>query len=245
MEKGGGGDPAMTAAGGMCDRFLTFLARNLTMSRVKAIADGPSNGGASAGHPPPEGPEKDNHVDEVEDEFAIPIERAEFDDYEFAAGHGDGGYSTVATTILEGSATATTKTGAAATTDAPLAGVGPPVPEVVAVEEEETTKVRKTVTIKEQEGGSGGGAPAATLERKRSLFKKRKASSVAAGGDGGEQQGGGGAARVPRRAGLRPRMPPVLRVPSNINERSSTFIEERRKSFGGRGSGNKPPAPDK
>ncbi|CAO2144914.1 unnamed protein product [Urochloa humidicola] len=248
MEKAGGGgvssDLATSAAGGMCDRFLTFLARNLTMSRVKTIADGPRNGAAAGdGHPPPEGAEEHDHQEEGE--FAIPIERAEFDDYEFG-GHGDGGYSTVATTILEESATATTKTGAAAAADNPVSGAGPsPAPAVAAVEEE-TTKVRKTVTIKEDraEQDGGGGAPAATLERKRSLFKKRKVSSSAAAasgaaGDGGEQQ------RVPRRAGLRPRMPPVLRVPSNINERSSTFIEERRKSFGGRGGGNKPPAPAK
>ncbi|CAL4979170.1 unnamed protein product [Urochloa decumbens] len=232
MEKGGG-DPATAAAGGMCDRFLTFLARNLTMSRVKSIADGPRNGaGAGAGHPPPEGGEEDDH--EEQDDFAIPIERADFDDYEFGS-HGDEGYST-ATTVLEESAAATaTKTGSAAA-DAPVAGAGPaPSPEVAAVEEKET-KVRKTVTIKEQEGG------APPLERKRSsLFKKRRAPEEAAAS---EQQQGGAAARVPRRAGLRPRMPAVLRVPTNINERSSTFIEERRKSFGGRGRGN-PPAPDK
>ena len=97
--------------------------------------------------------------------------------------------------------------------------------------------MRKTVTIKEDRPEQeGAGAPAATLERKRSsLFKKRQASSAGAGG-GDEQRA------PPRRSGLRPRMPPALRVPSNINERSSTFIEERRRSFGGRGG---KPAPDK
>ena len=224
MEKGGGGDPATSAAGGMCDRFLTFLAKNLTMSRVKSIADGPKNG-AGGGHPPTERGEEGDE----EDEFAIPIERAEFD-YEFG-GHGDGS----AATILEESAVATTtardvpaeqRTGAAAD-DSPVAAP--------AVAVEETTKVRKTVTIKEvRPEQEGAGAPAATLERKWSLFKKRQASASGAGG--GDEQ------RVPRRSGLRPRMPPVLRVPSNINERSSTFIKERRRSFGGR-SGK--PAPDK
>jgi len=84
MEKGGGGDPATSAAGGMCDRFLTFLAKNLTMSRAKSIADGPKNGDGGSGHRPMEGGEEEG---EEEDEFAIPIERAEFD-YEFG-GHGD------------------------------------------------------------------------------------------------------------------------------------------------------------
>ena len=72
-------------------------------------------------------------------------------------------------------------------------------------------------------------------------------------GDGGEEEvgvqeaagvvgrGRGGAGRCPRAEAerLRPRMPQVPRVPSNINERSSTFIEERKKSFGGK------PAPEK
>ena len=225
MEKGGGGsEPATSAAGGMCDRFLTFLAKNLTMSRVKSIADGPKNG-AGGGHPPTERGEDGDE----EDEFAIPIERAEFD-YEFG-GHGDGS----AATILEESAVATTtardvpaeqRAGAAADDGGPVAA-----PPAVAVEEE-ATKVRKTVTIKEDRPEQ----EAATLERKRSsLFKKRQASSAGAGG-GDEQRA------PPRRSGLRPRMPPVLRVPSNINERSSTFIEERRRSFRGRGG---KPAPDK
>lgn len=220
MEKGGGGsEPATSAAGGMCDRFLTFLAKNLTMSRAKSIADGPKNG-AGGGHPPTERGEEGDE----EDEFAIPIERAEFD-YEFG-GHGDGS----AATVLEETAVATTTTardvpaeqraGAAADDGGPVAA-----PPAVAVEEE-ATKARKTVTIKEDRPEQ----EAATLERKRSsLFKKRQVSSAGAGG-GDEQRA------PPRRSGLRPRMPPVLRVPSNINERSSTFIEERRRSFGGRGS---------
>jgi len=225
MEKGGGGEPATSAAGGMCDRFLTFLGKNLTMSRAKSIADGPKNGAAAGGHRPTEGGEEEG---EEEDEFAIPIERAEFD-YEFG-GHGD----VSAATVLEETAVATTTTardvlaeqraGAAADDGGPVAA-----PPAVAVEEE-ATKVRKTVTIKEDRPEQ----EAATLERKRSLFKKRQASASGAGG--GDEQ------RVPRRSGLRPRMPPVLRVPSNINERSSTFIKERRRSFGGRGG---KPAPDK
>lgn len=247
MEKGGGGgevEPATRAAGGMCDRFLTFLAKNLSVSRImRSIAEGPRSGG---GHPPPtEGGQEDGGVEE--DEFAIPIERAEFD-FQLSGGHVDGGHSGVATTtttILEESAATTTTTkdapdeqkqkdGAA---EAAAADDGPAAPAVPAVEE---TKVRRTVSIKEdrpapaQEGSSAAGSSATTVERKKSLFRKRQASSVA----GGEEQQGG-AARVPRRSGLRPRMPQVPRVPSNINERSSTFIEERKKNFGGK------PAPEK
>jgi hypothetical protein len=233
---GGGGDdvePAASAAGSMCDRFLMFLAKNLSVSRIKSIAEGPRNKGAG-GHPPPTEGGGDGGVEE--DEFAIPIERAEFDFQ--LSGHGDGGQhsSVVATTILEESAATTTrdvpdeqKDGAATAASADGAPAAPAVPAV-----EEETKVRRTVTIKEdrpaQEGG--GASATATVERKKSLFRKRQASSVA----GGEEQGG---ARVPKRSGLRPRMPQVPRVPSNINERSSTFIEERKKGFGGK------PAPEK
>jgi hypothetical protein len=245
MEKGGGGsggdDPATRAAGGMCDRFLTFLARNLTMSRVKSIADGPKNSGpdsGAAGHPPSEGGEKG----EEEDEFVIPIERAEFD-YEFGDDRGEGGYSSAATILEESTAATTTTTrdvpepntgdAASAAVDGPVVPAPPEAPPASAVAVVEETKVRKSVTIKEDRPADGA-PPAAPLERKRSLFKKRQASSSAAG----DEQ------RVPRRSGLRPRMPPVLRVPSNINERSSTFIEERKKSFVGRG-GAKPAPADK
>ncbi|CAD6252950.1 unnamed protein product [Miscanthus lutarioriparius] len=241
MVKGGGGgdvEPATSAAGGMCDRFLTFLAKNLSVSRMKSIAEGPRSGaGTGGGHLPPTEGGDDGGVEE--DEFAIPIERAEFDFQ--LSGHGDGGHSSVvAATILEESAATMTtrdvpdeKDGAAAAAAAAADGMAAPA--VAAVEE---TKVRRTVTIKEdrpaQEAGGSGAASAATatVERKKSLFRKRQASSVA----GGEEQGG---ARVPKRSGLRPRMPQVPRVPSNINERSSTFIEERKKSFGGK------PAPEK
>ncbi|XP_066336008.1 uncharacterized protein [Miscanthus floridulus] len=242
MVKGGGGgdvEPATSAAGGMCDRFLTFLAKNLSVSRMNSIAEGPRSGaGTGGGHPPPT--EGGDYGGVEEDEFAIPIERAEFDFQ--LSGHGDGGHSSVvAATILEESAATMTtrdvpdeqKDGAAAAAAAAADGMAAPAVAVV-----EETKVRRTVTIKEdrpvQEAGGSGAASAATatVERKKSLFRKRQASSVA----GGEEQGG---ARVPKRSGLRPRMPQVPRVPSNINERSSTFIEERKKSFGGK------PAPEK
>ncbi|XP_062197083.1 uncharacterized protein LOC133900027 [Phragmites australis] len=225
MEKGaGGGDEPASAAGGICDRLLTFLAKSLSMNRQKNITGGPRAGG---GHRQMEGGEG-----EEEDEFAIRIERADFD-FEFFNGHGDEGHNGV-TTILEdvskAKATASDEQrqkGAAAAADHPLS------PAAV----EEITKVRKAVTIKEdrpEEAGAGDkGAPA--LEKKKSMFKKRQASSSS--GAGGEEQGG----RAPRRSGLRPRMPAVPRVPSNINEQSSTFIEERRKGFGATGK----PVPDK
>lgn len=236
-EKGGSGgdvEPATRAAGGMCDRFLTFLAKNLSVSRTKSIAEGPRSNGAG-GHPPPptEGGGGDGGIEE--DEFAIPIERAEFD-FQQLGGHGDGGTGGVATTVLEESAATTRRGvpdperkqdgGAAA---AGAAADGPVEAEAAApavAKAEETKVTRRTVTIKEDrpaQDGSGG----ASLERKKSLFRKRQASSVA----GAEEQSG---ARVPRRSGLRPRMPQAPRVPSNINERSSSFIEERKKGFGGK-----------
>uniref|UniRef100_A0A0A8XSI4 Uncharacterized protein n=1 Tax=Arundo donax TaxID=35708 RepID=A0A0A8XSI4_ARUDO len=206
----------------MCDRFLTFLAKNLSMNRHKAITEGPRNGGGGGGGRQLEGGEED----EDDDEFAIRIERAEFD-FELG-GHGDDGPTGV-TTVLEDVSTAAAtasdeqrQKGAAAAADRP-----------VAVAE---TKVRKTMTIKEdrpEEVAGGGNKGAAVLEKKKSMFKRRQASSSL--GAGGEEQGG----RAPRRSGLRPRMPAVLRVPSNIDERSSTFIKERRKIFGGAGN----PAP--
>lgn len=231
-EKGSGGgdvEPATRAAGGMCDRFLTFLAKNLSVSRMKSIAEGPRSNGAG-GHPPPptEGGGGDGGIEE--DEFAIPIERAEFD-FQQLGGHGDGGPSGVATTVLEESA-ATTARGVPdpeRKQDGAAAADGPVEAEAAApavAKAEETKVTRRTVTIKEDrpaQEGSGG----ASLERKKSLFRKRQASSVA----GAEEQSG---ARVPRRSGLRPRMPQAPRVPSNINERSSSFIEERKKGFGGK-----------
>ncbi|KAJ1276582.1 hypothetical protein BS78_05G225400 [Paspalum vaginatum] len=220
MEKGGGGDPSTRAAGGMCDRLLTFLANNLSMSRVKSIADGGPKYAAAAGdHPAAEGAEGKDL-----DEFAIPIERAEFD-FEYFSGHGDGA------TVLGESATTTRdvhvpEQKVAAAADGPVAAAGP-----AAAPAAEETKVRRTVTIKDDRPAAEGAAPA-PVERKKSLFKKRQASSAGAGGDGEEP-------RAPRRSGLRPRMPRVL---SNINERSSTFIEERRMGFGGSGA---KPARDK
>ncbi|GJN05004.1 hypothetical protein PR202_ga22597 [Eleusine coracana subsp. coracana] len=230
MERGAGdsaASPARAGAGGMCDRLLTFLANGLSMNRQKSITEGPRNVGSGGGY---------HQLEDEEDAFAIRIERAEF---EFSD-HGDEGH----TTVLEDSTSTATATESdeqqqqkgTATADAsadhhPVAAAAAP-----AVEE---TKIRKTVTIKEDRPEEGKGAPA--LERKKSLFsRKRQASTSSSGGGAGEEQGG---QRAPRRSGLRPRMPAVLRVPSNINEKSSTFIEERRKSFGSGGktapAGNK------
>ncbi|TVU00798.1 hypothetical protein EJB05_53789, partial [Eragrostis curvula] len=218
MEKGAaGGDVPAREAGSICDRFLTFLTNSLHMNRQKNITDGPRSGGAGGGYRPLE----------EEDEFAIRIERAEF---EFSD-HGDAGHAG-ATTVL-GDATTVAATASDELQQRPAAAADPPV--AAAAEE---TKIRKTVTIKEDQpeeaSGAGGKKGAPALERKKSLFKKRQASSSSGGA--GEEQGG----KAPRRSGLWPRMPAVLRVPSNINERSSTFIEERRKSFG---TGGKAAAP--
>lgn len=235
MEKGGE-EPATRATGGMCDRLLTFLAKNLSMGRMKRVAEGaPKNGGGAGGHPATEGGAEDHEDD---DEFAIPIERADEFDFEFS-GHGDGGHSTAATILGESAATARRdvpdpKVPAVAADVTSVAAAEPEAPAAV-----EETKARQSVTIKDDQPAAaadqqeGGGA--ATVERKKSLFRKRQASSAA-----GEEQAAGGA---PRRSGLRPRMP---RVPTNINERSSTFIQERRKGFGGGGGSTAgKPAPDK
>ncbi|KAL6908059.1 hypothetical protein ACP4OV_002229 [Aristida adscensionis] len=232
MEKAGGDEQAArAAAGGMCDRLLTFLSKNLSMARPqKSITDGPTDGGAGAGAggvTQTEEGGKEGNVEE--DEFTIKIERAEF---ELSDG-GDAGHGGV-TTLLEDASTEAAP--AAADTDRP--------PAAAAAAVEETTKVKKTVTIKEEAAGDKG-APAPAPERKKSMFKKRQASSsasVGGGGGGEEEQAGGG--RPVRRSGLRPRMPEALRVPSNINERSSTFIEQRKRSFF-RGTGKPAAAPEK
>jgi hypothetical protein len=214
MERGAGdsaGSPAR-ATGGMCDRFLTFLANGLSMNKQKNITEGPRNG--------------DHRLEEEEDEFTIRIERTE---YEFS-GHEDEGHGHGMTILGDASTAAATaideqqqqqKRAAAEDAAADL-----PAPAV------EETKIRKSVTIKEDrpEDGNKQGAPA--LERKKSLFKRRQASTTSSSGGAGEEPGG---RTAPRRSGLRPRIPAALRAPSNINEQSSTFIEERRKSFGSGG----------
>lgn len=213
MEGGAGGSaasPARAATGGICDRLLTFLANGLSMNRPKSLTDGPRTVGSGGGY----------RQLEEEDEFAIRIERAEFE----LTDHEDDAH----TTVLEGA----TSTAAAIATDEQqqqqLAAADVAADPPAAVGE---TKIRKTVTIKEDRPEEGKGAPA--LERKKSLFRKRQASTSSSGGGAGAEE------RAPRRSGLRPRMPGVLRVPSNINEKSSTFIEERRKSFGGKTAAGK------
>ncbi|KAL6654552.1 hypothetical protein ACP70R_008017 [Stipagrostis hirtigluma subsp. patula] len=227
MEKGGGGDgQAARAAGGMCDRLLTFLAKNLSMNRHKAITDAPRNGAAGGGGGQRQ---KEGGEEEEEDEFAIRIERTEF---EFFGGDGEDSHGGGVATVLEDVSTAAAPAANGEQREKGAAVDRPAVATAVAGE----TKVRKTVTIKEDRPEEGAAAPA--LERKKSLFKKRQAAAASGGEGGGDAEQGG---RPVRRSGLRPRMPAVPRVPSNINERSSTFIEERKRSF--RGSGK--PAPDR
>ncbi|XP_062183023.1 uncharacterized protein LOC133887116 [Phragmites australis] len=212
----GAADNSARAAGGMCDRLLTFLAKNLSMNRQKAVTEGPRNGG---GHYHQEEGEREEEEEE-EDEYTVRIERADFD-LEL------GDHGNTATTILEDVSTVA----ATASDEQRQKGAAAAVEEIM--------KVRKTVTIKddrpEDTAATGEKGAAAALERKKSMFKKRQAASSSGGG--GEEQGGW----APRRTGLRPRMQAVLRVASNIDERSSTHIEERKRSFGGNGK----PVPDK
>uniref|UniRef100_A0ACD5X1L0 Uncharacterized protein n=1 Tax=Avena sativa TaxID=4498 RepID=A0ACD5X1L0_AVESA len=203
----GGGDDAARAVG-MCDRFLTFLTKNLSMSRQKNITEGPKDGGGGDHY-------RSHAAQEEEDEFEVKIEKA---DFKLSQEEEESSRSLPATILEETSdqlkeavAEASRKVAA---TEASLAA--PPVQE---------KKVRKSVTIKEEPAGEKEKA-------KKSMSKKRQASLSS--GAGVEEP----APRPPLRWGLRPRMPPAnLRVPSNINEKSSNFIEERRKGFG---AGGKP-----
>ncbi|XP_037427901.1 uncharacterized protein LOC119293560 [Triticum dicoccoides] len=86
-------------------------------------------------------------------------------------------------------------------------------------------KPRRSVPIKEEAGSVKDKA-------KKSLSKKWQSSSLSGGG---QVVGAGGKDLVPKpplRWGLRPRVLAMnLRVPSNINEKSSNFIEEHMKGF--------------
>lgn len=73
MEKGAaGGDPARAAVG-VCEKLLTFFSKNLSMTRQKAITDGPRTGAGSDNR------DKDRSKEDEEDEFMVKIERAEFE----------------------------------------------------------------------------------------------------------------------------------------------------------------------
>ena len=212
MEKrvGGGNDSARGV--GMCDRFLTFLAKNLSMNRQKSITEGPRNGG-----------DHRNHAEEEDDEFAVKIEKA---DCKFS--HEEEEHRSLPPTILEertadARASDQLKEAVAeasrkvAATEAALAAAA------AAVQEK---KVRKSVTIKEE--------PVGDKEKAKKLLSKKRQASSSSSGAGAEEP----VPRPPLRWGLRPRMPSAnLRVPSNINEKSSNFIEERKKRFG---AGGKP-----
>ncbi|XBH55684.1 hypothetical protein VPH35_077719 [Triticum aestivum] len=205
MERGAGGGDDSARAVGMCDRLLTFLAKNLSMNRSRSIIEGPRDTGASGDHR--------NHIEKAEFEFS----------------HEEEGHTSFTTTILEETIAdvrasdqhkeATAEAGHQV--EAMKAGAA-------AVQEK---KPRRSVTIKEEAGGVKDKA-------KKSLSKKRQSSLLSGGG---QVVGAGGEDPVPKsplRWGLRPRMPATnLRVPSNINEKSSNFIEERRKGFG---AGGKP-----
>ncbi|XP_073353675.1 uncharacterized protein [Aegilops tauschii subsp. strangulata] len=202
MERGAGGSDDSARAVGMCDRLLTFLAKNLSMNRSRSIIEGPRDTGAGGDHR--------NHA-------------------EFEFSHEEEGHTSFTTTILEETIAdvrasdqhkeATAEAGHQV--EAMKAGAA-------AVQEK---KPRRSVTIKEEAGGVKDKA-------KKSLSKKRQSSLLSGGG---QVVGAGGEDPVPKsplRWGLRPRMPATnLRVPSNINEKSSNFIEERRKGFG---AGGKP-----
>ncbi|XP_047087350.1 uncharacterized protein LOC124699018 [Lolium rigidum] len=212
-----GGDDSARAVG-MCDRFLTFLAKNLSINRQKNIAQGPRNDG-----------DHKSHAEDEEDEFAVKIEKA---DCKFNREEEE--HRSLPATILEGgSADARTSdqhkeavaeaSRKVAATEASLAAATET--SSAAAPAVQGKKVRKSVTIKEEPAGDKEKA-------KKSLSKKRQASSVS--GAGVEEP----VPRPPLRWGLRPRMPSAnLRVPSNINEKSSNFIEARRKGFG---AGGKP-----
>ncbi|KAL5203624.1 hypothetical protein ABZP36_008495 [Zizania latifolia] len=218
MERSEGvGDDSTRGAVSICDRFLTFLAKNLSMNRQKSITEGPRNGGNDHGSHAEEGEEVGEDDD---DEFTIKIEKAEF---EFI--HEEEDRKSVTATVLEeirNDNTDVMSTAGASVQEEEGAGQHPvaaeAAPEPVV---QENTKLKRTVTVKEDKDDAGASSTA-----KKSLFKKRQASSSQLGGD--DQQ-------KPARRVLRPRMPSILRVPSNINEKSATFIEERKKSFGAAG----------
>lgn len=154
MEKGAaGGDPARAAVG-VCEKLLTFFSKNLSMTRQKAITDGPRTGAGSDNR------DKDRSKEDEEDEFMVKIERAEFEFRE---------------------------------------------------EEEEQKKSFTTATIL--------GGPSTDLRS-------------SAGASDLQQQ-------PAQRWGLRPRMASGLRVASNINQKSTDFIEQRRRGFGAGGKSSR------
>ncbi|XP_048573415.1 uncharacterized protein LOC125553728 [Triticum urartu] len=216
MERSAGGGDDSARAVGMCDRLLTFLAKNLSMNRPRSITEGPRDAGAGRDHR--------NHAEEEDDEFAVKIEKAEF---EFS--HEEEGHRSFTATILEET------TADVRASDQHKEATGEAGHQVEATEAGaaavQEKKPRRTVTIKEEAGGVKDKA-------KKSLSMKRQSSSLSGGG---QVVGAGGEDPVPKpplRWGLRPRMPAAnLRVPSNINEKSSNFIEERRRGFG---AGGKP-----
>jgi hypothetical protein len=211
MEKGVGAGDDSARAVGMCDRFLTFLAKNLSMNRQKNITDGPISGG-----------DHRSHAEEEEDEFAVKIEKAEFN-----FSHEEEVHRSLPATILEersadARAPDQQKEALAEASRQVAATEAGSAAAAAAVQEK---KVRKSVTIKEEPAGDKEKA-------KKSQSKKRQASSGS--GAGVEEP----VPRPPLRWGLRPRMSSAnLRVPSNINEKSSNFIEQRKKGFG---AGGKP-----
>lgn len=213
MERRAGGGDDSARAVGMCDRFLTFLAKNLSMNRPKSITEGPRDAG-----------DHRNHAEEEDDEFAVKIEKAEFD-----FSHEEQDHRSFTATILQ-ETTADVRASDQHKEATAEAGHQVEATETGAAPVQEK-KPRRSVTIKEEAGGVKDKA-------KKSLSKKRQSSSLSGGG---QVVGAGGEDPVPKpplRWGLRPRAPAAnLRVPSNINEKSSNFIEERRRGFG---AGGKP-----
>ncbi|CAM0874046.1 unnamed protein product [Alopecurus aequalis] len=209
MEKGAGVGDDSAQAVGMCDRFLTFLTKNLSMNRQKNITEGPRDGG-----------DHRNHAAEEEDEFVVKIEKS---DFRFS--HEEEEHRSLPATILE------ERAADARASDQHKEAVAEASRKVAATEADlaalvQEKKVRKSVTIKEE--------PAGDKEKAKKLLSKKRQASLSSGGTGVEEP----VPRPPLRWGLRPRMPSAnLRVPSNINEKSSNFIEQRRKGFG---AGGKP-----
>uniref|UniRef100_A0A0D9XUM1 Uncharacterized protein n=1 Tax=Leersia perrieri TaxID=77586 RepID=A0A0D9XUM1_9ORYZ len=235
MEKGSsvGDDPVRSI--GMCDRVLTFLAKNLSMNRQKNITEGPRNGINNGGHVE----EEVKEVKEDEDEFTIEIEKAEFEF--FHDDEEDDQKKNITATILDVVTTNAEDENVQKEGEEEEAAHQKDHPPVVAPVPEK--KVKKTVTIKEESKEESGGASASASTSsavKRLLSKKRQASSSQLGGEEEKQK-----PPAARRSGLRPRMPSILRVPSNINERSSNFIEERKRSFGSGGAGAAGGKPEK
>ncbi|KQJ87555.1 uncharacterized protein LOC100836892 [Brachypodium distachyon] len=227
MEKGAaGGDPARAAVG-VCEKLLTFFSKNLSMTRQKAITDGPRTGAGSDNR------DKDRSKEDEEDEFMVKIERAEF---EFREEEEEQKKSFTTATILGGPSTdLRSSAGASDLQQQPKEAPLKAAQEVAAVAAagQGEKKVKKTVTIKEEASETKGVKKAASVVKKR----ERQASSSSAAGDQ-QQQGEEGKAPA-QRWGLRPRMASGLRVASNINQKSTDFIEQRRRGFGAGGKSSR------